>query len=162
MNCFIASLLFSLLALVVAPASASSLKNSLKPFETDGCTMFVDGPPDKPELWKHCCVEHDMRYWFGGDMLDRDQTDLQLRSCVQVVAGASWAELIYLGVRAGHRSPIKNKTQWSWGWSEARQNTKLTPAETEYVISELRRLPFDRTIIEKFIERNFRVSHDHL
>lgn len=131
-------------------------KNSLKNFETDGCTMFVDGPPSKPGLWKHCCLEHDMRYWFGGDQSDMDKTDLRLKSCVNEVAGATWAELIYIGVRTGHNSPVKNKTHWSWGWTLSRANTKLSTVERDYVIEEVRRLPFDSQFLEKFIDRNFK------
>lgn len=122
---------------------------------TDGCTMFVDGTPKKPGLWTHCCEEHDMRYWFGGDQEDMDKTDLRLKACVKEVAGNTWAEIIYIGVRVGHSSPVKNKTQWSWGWNEKREDIKLDKSERDYVIEELRRLPYDHEVIEKFIKRNF-------
>lgn len=135
--------------------SVSTLNNSLKSFETDGCTMFVDGTPSKPGLWKHCCVEHDMRYWFGGDQKDMDKTDLRLKACVKEVAGATWAELIYTGVRAGHNSPVKNKTHWSWGWTTERANAPLSSLESDYIIEEVRRLPYDSELLEKFIDRNF-------
>lgn len=135
--------------------SESTLNNSLKTFETDGCTMFVDGTPSKPGLWKHCCVEHDMRYWFGGDQKDMDKTDLRLKACVKDVAGATWAQLIYAGVRTGHTSPVKNKTHWGWGWTTERSNTPLSPSENEYIIEEVRRLPYDSDLLEKFINRNF-------
>jgi hypothetical protein len=111
--------------------SVSTLNNSLKTFETDGCTMFVDGTPSKPGLWKHCCVEHDMRYWFAGDQKDMDKTDLRLKACVKEVAGSTWAELIYTGVRAGHNSPVKNKTHWGWGWTIERANTPLNSLESD-------------------------------
>ncbi|MGZ3788729.1 MAG: hypothetical protein ACXVLQ_09415 [Bacteriovorax sp.] len=153
---------FLLAALTIVPRSSFALDNSLKAFETDGCTMFVDGPASKPGLWRHCCVEHDMRYWFGGDASDMDNTDLRLKSCVNEVAGSSWAELIYTGVRIGHASPIKHKTHWGWGWTKERPNTKITEEESLYVIEELRRLPFDREVIEKFIERNFKTNHDEI
>lgn len=132
---------------------------SLKNFETDGCTMFVDGTPTKPGLWTHCCVEHDMRYWFGGDQADMDKTDLRLKACVKEVAGITWAQLIYAGVRTGHKSPVKNKTHWSWGWTSERKNTTLTSFEKEIVIEEIRRLPYDSALLEKFIERNFDNRH---
>ena len=140
---------------LLASPSVYSFENGLKPFETDGCTMFIDGPPSQPTLWRHCCVEHDMRYWFGGDYQDRDKTDLRLKSCVQNVAGEKWAELIYEGVRIGHSSPIKNKTTWGWGWETERQNTKLTTEESNYVIADLRRLPYDQKVNNDFIKRNF-------
>ncbi len=143
-------------ALVFRSGPTYANENTLKNFETDGCTMFFDGPKDRPNLWRHCCVEHDLRYWYGGDSVDMKNTDLRLKACVKEVAGDTWANLIYLGVRTGHLSPIKNKTHWSWGWTNKRANSKLSKEESEYVIEELRRLPFDQEMIEKFIERNFK------
>lgn len=96
-----------------------------------------------------------MRYWFGGSDTDMDTTDLRLKECVKNVAGSYWAELIYKGVRAGHSSPVKNKTHWSWGWETERPNQNLSSEETNYVIHELRRLPYDAETIEAFISRNF-------
>jgi hypothetical protein len=128
---------------------------SLKAFETDGCTLFIDGPPHSPGLWNHCCEEHDMRYWFGGSVKDMNKADLRLKACVAEVAGQSWAQVIYAGVKLGHLSPIKNKTHWGWGWYVKRLNLPLNEIETNYVIEELHRLPYDETIIDKFIELNF-------
>ncbi len=129
---------------------------TLKPFFTDGCTLFLDGTNKHPNLWVHCCKEHDMRYWFGGSEADRDKTDLRLKACVQDVAGETWAALIYAGVKTGHLSPIKNKTHWSWGWKQERNNIKLNSSEITYIIDELHQLPYDPKIIENFIERNFK------
>lgn len=127
----------------------------LSPFETDGCTMFIDGPVSKPELWRHCCVEHDLRYWFGGTQLDMDKTDLRLKECVQKVAGATWGTLIYNGVRAGHHSPIKNKYQWGWAWSVKREKIPLTSAESAFVLSELRLLNIPEVNMEDFLNIYF-------
>nr|BDT27679.1 FAD-binding oxidoreductase [Bacteriovorax sp. HI3] len=146
--------LLSLLSLVImAPSLKAELK--LKPFETDGCTMFADGTYSKPGLWKHCCTEHDLRYWFGGSENDMDQADLRLRSCVEKAAGPKWGYVIYTGVRAGHHSPIKNKYQWNWGWEVAREKKPLTPAEVGYVITELRSMSVEDVNIDNFIKVNF-------
>ena len=142
-----------LLTLTSYPLHSSELK--LKPFETDGCTMFVEGPNRDPKLWKHCCVEHDLRYWFGGSSSEMDATDLRLKSCVEKVAGDYWATLIYKGVRAGHYSPIKNKYAWSWAWSVKREDKSLNADEASYVISQLRSLNLDEVNIEDFIKINF-------
>lgn len=122
--------------------------------------MFADGTIKRPKLWRHCCVEHDLRYWFGGDQADLDRTDVRLKDCVNLAAGPVWAQIIYEGVRAGHSSPIKNKTHWSWGWVHERPMTKLHPDESLYVIEELQRLPFDRNYIDRFIELNFPGHHE--
>jgi len=131
----------------------------LRSFESDGCTMFIDGPPANPGLWRPCCLQHDLRYWFGGDQIDLDQADLRLKSCVLKLAGNTWAELIYTGVRLGHHAPVKNKTHWSWGWVPGRQNIKLTKPEIEYIKIELKRLPIDSIVIENFININFPDSY---
>jgi hypothetical protein len=132
-----------------------SYANHLKPFVTDYCTLFLDGTSEQPDLWKHCCLEHDIHYWYGGSDENLDKADLNLQSCVDKVAGSSWAKLIYLGVRAGHYSPIKNKHKWSWGWETKRGNTKLDESEKSYILEELRRLPYNPSFIERYINNNF-------
>ena len=100
--------------LILSLFTALGLKaedNKLKAFETDGCTMFVDGTNSRPELWKTCCIEHDLRYWYGGSLSDMDEADNQIKICVEKVAGNAWAQVIYTGISAGHHSPIKNKYQ---------------------------------------------------
>jgi len=123
----------------------------LKEFETDNCTMFADGTPQKPELWKHCCFEHDLRYWFGGDNADIDFADEQLRLCVLDVATPFWANLIYRGVREGHKSPVQHRLHWSWGWTEERALAPLTAPEKEIIRNDLDELNLDRHYIETFI-----------
>jgi hypothetical protein len=102
-------------------AEALEIKN----FETDGCTMFIDGN------WGHCCYMHDLRYWYGGDHKRQDEADTELKNCVEKVAGINWATLIYKGVRLGHHSPIKNKYRWGWGWSPNRINNYSPLNESE-------------------------------
>lgn len=137
----------------IAPSLKAELK--LKSFETDGCTLFADGTFSRPGLWKHCCSEHDLRYWFGGSQADMDSSDLRLRTCVQKVAGENWATVIYSGVRAGHHSPIKNKYQWNWGWSRPREKKPLSPAEVDYIKSELKSIVIENVNIDDFIKINF-------
>lgn len=130
-------------------------KAQLHEFVTDNCTMFIDGPPSSPNLWKDCCVIHDLRYWFGGSADDLDRADLRLKSCVEKKAGSVWAEIIYRGVRTGHYSPIKNKYRWNWGWINPRTKIPLSLEEAELTKSELRKLPYSRDFIESFISANF-------
>jgi hypothetical protein len=136
-------------------ASAVQAEIKLKPFETDGCTMFIDGTPKEPGLWKNCCIEHDLRYWFGGSTEDMDATDLRLKSCVEKIAGATWANLIYTGVRTGHHSPVKNKTQWNWGWTEKREYKKLTPEEIVVIKEELLNLNLPQVDMADFMKFYF-------
>ena len=139
---------------IIAPGLNAA--DTLKPFVTDGCTMFVDGTISSPGLWRSCCVEHDLRYWYGGSDSEMDATDNHIRDCVERVAGASWAKVVYTGIRAGHYSPIKNKYQWSWGWNQKREKTPLTPEESTYVLGEIRALQNSEDVnVEDFIKRNF-------
>jgi hypothetical protein len=135
------------------------LSFELKKFETDGCTSFVDGTLENRTLWQHCCLMHDMKYWYGGDQFDQDKADNDLRSCVKSVASNYWAELIYLGVRSGHHSPIKFKYKWGWGWEEVRPMTKLNPDEKDYVLVELKKLPHEQKYIDQvnseYFEKNY-------
>ena len=133
----------------------SAFSNELQPFVTDYCTMFVDGTLEKPTLWRHCCVEHDMHYWYGGSIVNQSNADLHLKACVENVAGPIWAGLIYSGVRAGHYSPFKNKYKWGWGWVNPRENIELNKVEINYVLEELRRLPYSPEMIERYIKNNF-------
>ncbi|MES2965072.1 MAG: hypothetical protein V4760_14395, partial [Bdellovibrionota bacterium] len=109
-------------------------QRSLKVFHSD---------PGRGNLWKHCCFEHDLRYWFGGPEEEMDFTDLELKACVKDVAGSKWASVIYDGVRAGHHSPIKAKTHWSWGWSPAREAGPIVESEKVFIESELRKLELE-------------------
>jgi hypothetical protein len=141
-----------LFCLTFAP---KTFANQLQPFVTDYCTMFSNGTFEKPDLWKHCCLDHDIRYWYGGTEINMDQADLNLKSCVEKVAGTSWATLIYSGVRAGHYSPIKNVHKWSWGWETNRGDKELNANEKIYILEEIHQLPFGNDVIENFINNNF-------
>jgi hypothetical protein len=143
-----------IMLLILSSLSLVAFANSsLHDFQSDGCTMFVDGPPSAAGLWRHCCFEHDLRYWFGGTIANRDHTDLELRQCVNEVAGPNWAEVVYRGVTWGHLSPMKSKTQWSWGWTPARENSKLTKEEIAYVEEKLQELPLDPEYLKHFIKK---------
>ena len=62
----------------------------LSDFKSDGCSLFVDGTFKDRDLWKGCCVEHDVAYWQGGTKKERKQADLKkkcdaLRDAIAVV-----------------------------------------------------------------------------
>ena len=144
-----------LMSLFITAPSIKAGELRLSPFETDGCTLFIDGTNSRPGLWRHCCIEHDLRYWYGGSIEERDGADLQIRSCVEKAAGINWARVIYAGIRTGHYSPIKNKYQWSWGWQTKRENKTLSLEESNYVLKELRSLSVESVNIEDFIKNYF-------
>lgn len=113
----------------------------------------MEGPSSKPDLWAHCCFEHDLVYWFGGDKADKKFSDIQLRECVRDVAGNFWANLMYAGVTAGGYSPVKFKYVWNWGWTPKREKTKLSEEETKYVIEKINALDLEPEYKDSFIQK---------
>jgi hypothetical protein len=97
----------AIISLVAIASSAAPPK--LKPFQTDQCTFFISG------VWDKCCEEHDLFYWIGGTKEQQTEVDKMFLSCLKSETNPLVANLMYLGVRLGHYSPIKHKTSWSWG-----------------------------------------------
>lgn len=128
----------------------------LKNFETDGCTKFIDGTMENPKKWYHCCLMHDMKYWYGGDQKAMDKADNDLYECAFNAAGEFWANLLYVGVRTGHYSPVKLKYQWAWGWTHKRDKMqKLSPEEINVAKKSLTTLNVDQKYIEQVMKESF-------
>jgi hypothetical protein len=128
-------LLFGLiLAAMTAHMTAHAADfGELKPFTSDGCSLFPDGTPEHPKLWKKCCVVHDIAYWAGGTRDERRQADLELRDCVAATGHPSIAELMYLGVRGGGTGRTPTPFRWGYGWTKLRSYSSLTPEELRQV-----------------------------
>ena len=99
-------------------ASTASAEQIVHPFETDGCTLFANGTAEQPELWKDCCLEHDLHLWAGGSTDSRNKTDLRLRDCVAEKGQPDIAALMYLGVTLGRHSGVRIPgKQWGNAWT---------------------------------------------
>ena len=59
----------------------------LSDFTSDGCSLFIDGTFEKPDLWKECCLTHDIAYWQGGTQEERLEADLAFKACVEKKTG---------------------------------------------------------------------------
>lgn len=105
-----------LLASFVASFSNPSAANSLKPFATDGCSLWLDGTPEQPNLWRHCCVAHDLAYWQGGTKEQRKQADEEILACVKQAQGSGMANYIYGNVRWGGSPYWMSNYRWGYGW----------------------------------------------
>jgi len=106
-----------IIALAIALLIAStSQANELKPFTTDGCSLWIDGTPEKPNLWRHCCVAHDLDYWKGGSEAERKQSDERIQACVKAAQGPGMANYIYNNVRWGGSPYWMNHYRWGYGW----------------------------------------------
>ena len=107
-------------------------------FDTDFCTGYAEGTSAEPQLWKHCCLEHDLYFWAGGDKDDRYVADQRLRSCINQTGNYLQAKLIYFAVRAGSYSPIKFPgKKWNFGWPERPSHQALTPEDIDAIETEL-------------------------
>lgn len=106
-------LIFMFVALTIVHSSQA---NELKPFTTDGCSMWIDGTLEQPNLWRHCCVAHDLDYWQGGTKAQRKQSDERIQACVKQAQGPGMANYIYSNVRWGGSPYWVSPYRWGYGW----------------------------------------------
>ncbi len=97
-------------------ATAPTLADGLKPFATDGCSLWIDGPPGNSNLWRHCCVAHDLAYWVGGTRTQRKQADQVLKQCIKDAQQPLIADPTYAGVRLGGGPYWPSTYRWGYGW----------------------------------------------
>jgi hypothetical protein len=117
--------LLALLALAACGAKAG-----IRPFYTDGCSLFPDGSFGDRRLWCECCFAHDIAYWRGGTQAERKRADEQLRECVLARTGDErLADLMYDGVRIGGSPVFPNWYRWAYGWPYGRTYEPLTEDE---------------------------------
>lgn len=106
-----------LIFLFIAPIIAhTSHANELKPFTTDGCSLWMDGTLEQPNLWRHCCVAHDLDYWKGGSEEQRKKADENIQACVNEAQGSGMANYMYKNVRWGGSPYWMNYYRWGYGW----------------------------------------------
>lgn len=124
------------LLLLVMPSNGNA--SSISPFETDYCTNYPEGTKTEPELWKHCCLKHDLDFWVGGTKKERLAADLEFRSCIEKTGSPYQARMMYLAVRLGSYSPIKYPNRkWSNGWQDRPDFTPLDLQDILIIESEL-------------------------
>ena len=110
----------------------------LADFTSDGCSLFLNGTFEDPELWKECCHKHDLAYWRGGTEEERNQADLSFKECVLKKTGnAELAELMYQAVRVGGSPHFPTWYRWGYGWPVGRGYQKLSEEELLLVDQKL-------------------------
>jgi hypothetical protein len=103
----------------------------LRPFSTDGCSLFPDRLASSGKDWCLCCVAHDRVYWRGGTDADRLKADQDLRACVASTTGDSGlASLMHVGVRIGGGPYLPTWFRWGYGWTYGRFYQPLQPEES--------------------------------
>jgi len=117
--------------LVVLALQGCVSTGTLKPFRSDGCSLFPDGTPENRDLWLSCCVEHDKAYWRGGTREERLAADEALEACVAACGEPAVAALMKKGVRLGGLPYWPTWFRWGYGWDYPRGYRALTPEEKE-------------------------------
>jgi hypothetical protein len=111
----------------------SVVSGELKPFSTDGCSKFPDGIAGYEDLWKYCCIEHDLAYWKGGTYQQRLQADRRLKQCVASVGHPLIGKIMLAGVRVGGSPYLDTPFRWGYGWPFGRGYKALSPDEIKQV-----------------------------
>jgi hypothetical protein len=106
----------------------------IKPFISDGCSVFPDGTFEQKELWLSCCTLHDYAYWQGGTYEERLVADKQLSQCVYNVGEPQIAKLMLAGVRVGGSPYFPTSYRWGYGWPYPRWYKTLTEAEKKQIM----------------------------
>lgn len=115
---------------LTACATAGADSGAMKPFSTDGCSLFPDHSLISKSDWYSCCVTHDLAYWRGGASEIRLKADQELKACVQhATNNDALAELMFAGVRAGGGPYLFTSYRWAYGWPFGRTYEPLTPEE---------------------------------
>jgi len=117
------------LAFAVPSFAESTSAQSLKPFESDGCSSFPDGTFHNQSLWYECCKAHDYAYWRGGTYDERLQADEDLRVCVAEQGQPEIAFIMLMGVRVGGVPWIPTEFRWGYGWSYPKGYGRLSEGE---------------------------------
>jgi len=113
--------------------SVSAQAETIKPFTSDGCSMFPDGTFEQKKLWLSCCTAHDYAYWQGGSYEERLFADEQLQLCVANVGQPQIANLMLAGVRVGGSPYLPTSFRWGYGWSYPRFYKALTAEEKRQI-----------------------------
>lgn len=105
-------------------------RNGLKPFATDGCSLFPDRALIGSADWCGCCTQHDRTYWRGGTEQERAAADAMFHGCILKATGdKALADTMKAGVRAGGTPYLPTPWRWGYGWPADRGYAPLTPAE---------------------------------
>jgi len=108
---------------------ACSSPDTLRSFQSDGCTFFLDGTLHNPDAWKESCVAHDWSYWRGGTVEERKKADMRLREGIRESGYPLTAGLVYTGVRLLGSPCLPTPWRWGYGWGYPRGYGELSEEE---------------------------------
>lgn len=118
------------LSLFVFCCSSYGDSVNIKPFTSDGCSLFPDDGVISQHDWCECCFVHDVSYWKGGTKEQRRLADEELKACVlRKTENEALANLMYSGVRFGGSPYFYNWYRWGYGWPYKRKYQALSEQE---------------------------------
>lgn len=110
----------------------------IKPFKSDGCSMFPNKITVLGGDWCSCCEEHDVAYWQGGTREQRDSADNCLLECVYAATlNDKLAHLMRRGVASGGSAFFPVWYRWGYGWRYGRGYRPVSPAEKVMIQQQL-------------------------
>ncbi len=125
------------LLIISCATLADNDKKEIIPFKSDGCSMFLDGPPHNSTAWLHCCRQHDFHYWMGGTEHQRDQADKELKGCVTKAGFPITGAVMGFSVKFGGTPKFATHFRWGYGWNYQREYAPLTKDEKKQIIKQL-------------------------
>ena len=123
--------------------------DQIKPFTTDGCSVFPDGDMNNNSKWMACCIKHDFAYWKGGTEKEREEADFQLKECVKSLGESDIASVMHFGVRVGGEPFFPTSYRWGYGWPYARGYKAISRQESKQINARMLEL---RNLIDSFIK----------
>ena len=121
--------------LILLPIHAAGVE--IKPFTTDGCSVFPDGTLNDNSKWLECCIRHDLAYWKGGTFDERKKADDELEQCVADMGEEKISLLMHTGVRFGGSPYFPTWYRWGYGWPMFRGYQTLTEEENQQAQKQL-------------------------
>lgn len=112
---------------MVGPGTPRLDRPVLRPFSTDGCSLSPDSILGKQIV--HCCVVHDVAYWIGGTMEDKNISDKEFEECIVKRADPISARIYREAVSVGGNPIAPNTFRWGYGWDRIRPAGPLTAEE---------------------------------
>lgn len=127
---------FMTLLLISSQINAETISD----FKSDGCSHFPDGTLKQEALWCECCIAHDIAYWQGGTLKQKQAADQTLRDCVShKTNNPLLADTMYYGVTLGGLPVYPVWYRWGFGWSYGRGFKPLSQTEQQQIAEKLQR-----------------------
>ena len=126
----------------------------LEDFSSDNCSSFPNGTFSQKDLWKDCCIIHDISYWMGGTKEERKRADKELGQCVGSKGRKLLSIIMPIGVQIGGSPFFPTPWRWGYGWQNRKGYQELNEDEKEVVFESLLMSDFyDEVLLKEGAEK---------